>query len=243
MNTKRLAIIPARKGSKRIVNKNVRMFSGKPMIHHIIKTAITSNLFNKIHVSTNCTEIAAITSDLLGYPDFLRSDSLAQDDTPLLPVLQEVQKTFQNLGEYYSEIWLLMACAPLITSDDLNAVASKFSLLQKQKPNSPIKLLSVAKYPAPIEWAYEIIKDGRLNPYNPEKMSELSQTFPERYYDTGTFCIYTSDALKLDRLRDPEALSFPYILPKYKAIDIDTPEQWEEALQIYKLLSFSKNPN
>ena len=61
--TKRLAIIPARGGSKRIPNKNIRDFAGKPMISHTITKANTSKLFDKIHVSTDSEEIARIAID------------------------------------------------------------------------------------------------------------------------------------------------------------------------------------
>lgn len=110
----RLAIVPARGGSTRIPEKNIRDFCGKPMIAHILNAARKSGLFEFIHVSTESTHIAEIVQRL-GFPiDFPRPGELANDHTPLMPVLKYVVETYQSSGRRFDEIWLLMACAPLI---------------------------------------------------------------------------------------------------------------------------------
>src|SRR5438445_10500267 len=108
----RLAIIPARGGSKRIPDKNIRDFCGRPMIGHILETASASKLFDTIHVSTESRRIADVVR-ALGYSvDFLRPDILADDHTPSMLVLRYVVETYAAPRRQYDAICLLVACSP-----------------------------------------------------------------------------------------------------------------------------------
>ncbi len=116
---KRIAIIPARGGSKRIPDKNIREFCGRPMISYTLQAARDSGLFEVIHVSTDTLRITEIAKNL-GFPvNFLRPAELADDHTPIMPVLRHVVETFRERGQIFNEIALLMACAPLIEASDL----------------------------------------------------------------------------------------------------------------------------
>ena len=118
MSPRRLAIIPARGGSKRIADKNIRAFCGRPMIAHILDTARASGLFEVIHVSTESPRIASVVEALGFEVHFPRPIAqLADDKTPLMPVLRYVTETFQSRGQTFDEVWLLMACAPLIEAE------------------------------------------------------------------------------------------------------------------------------
>ena len=116
---KRLAVIPAREGSKRIKNKNIKNFCGKPIISYALNAAKESGLFDTIHVSTESEEIANIVRDLGFTIDFLRDISLADDITPIIPVLKWVVEKYQSKNIYFDEVVLIMACAPLIDATDL----------------------------------------------------------------------------------------------------------------------------
>ncbi len=143
---KRLAIIPARGGSKRIPNKNIRDFCGQPIITHVLAAARDSGLFSTTHVSTESKSINKVATKFGFPPDFPRPESLADDHTPIMPVLRYTAEEYARIGEHFDEIWLLMACAPLIKADDLIAAASLFS---ENGSNSPV--LAVSEYPVPIE--------------------------------------------------------------------------------------------
>ena len=147
---KRLAVIPARGGSKRIPDKNIRNFCGRPMLAHILSAANASGLFTTIHVSTDSQRIRDVAGKIGSPPDFLRPDELARDDTPIMPVLRYVLEEYANRGLHFDEVWLLMACAPLIEASDLIS-ASTFS----QKVGSEHPLVAVSEYPVPIEWAFK----------------------------------------------------------------------------------------
>jgi pseudaminic acid cytidylyltransferase len=234
MNRKRLAIIPARKGSKRIKNKNTREFSGVPMIHHILKAAKCSDLFFHIHVSTDCEKVASISSQIIGDVKFLRPASLADDKTPILDVLLYCMSQFEERGWDFDEYWLLMACSPLLSAKDLNLIAADFEQKVVSANHPAQKMLSVAKYPAPIDWAYTVNDHGELEPLHPQKITEASEVFKDHYFDAGSFCVYTKNGLRQSVADGYSTGYVPFVLPAHKCIDIDTQEDWDFALKMYQ---------
>lgn len=221
----RLAVVPARGGSKRIPDKNIRDFCGRPMIGHILDAIRESSLFETIHVSTESPHISDVVAGL-GFPtEFLRPEHLADDHTPLMPVIRYVAQTFLDMGRRYDEVWLLMACAPLIEASDLMGAAKMFSETGACTP-----LLSVATYPAPIEWAYRLGDSNMLAPAQPDMIAVRSQDIVPAYHDTGSFCIFPG-SMALDGATDGRC--FGYLLPRQKAIDIDDEEDLRFAEMIY----------
>jgi len=111
---KRLAIIPARGGSKRIPNKNILEFCGKPIISYILEVVKNSNLFDVIHVSTDSEAIADVVAKL-GFPvDFFRPSELADDYTPVMPVLKYVHDEYMKRGRVFDQVWSLMPTSPFM---------------------------------------------------------------------------------------------------------------------------------
>lgn len=226
--TRRLAIIPARGGSKRLPQKNIRDFCGKPMIAYTLDTARDSGLFDVIHVSTDCDETVRVVEGLGYQIDFPRPSDLADDETPLMPVLRWVAQTYHDRGQKFDEIWLLMACAPLIEVCDLQGAAQ---LLAKQKDAAAV--LPVCAYSVPIEWAFDLGDDGYLHPANAEQMARPSQDIATKYHDTGSFVAYAASLiLESEGVGDFSAF-VAYELPKFKAIDIDDAEDWLMAERLY----------
>ena len=103
---KRLAIIPARGGSKRIKNKNIKNFCGQPIINYIINSAKGSKLFDKIHVSTESSLIKEVVEKNQLSIDFMRPERLSDDFTPLMPVISFVLDTYKTMNIYFDEVWL-----------------------------------------------------------------------------------------------------------------------------------------
>ena len=147
---KRLAIIPARGGSNRILKKNIKKFCGKPMISYPIRALKESGLFHTIHVSTDSSEIAELVSDLGLEVDFLRDSSLADDHTPIMPVLKWTLEQYRLREIYFEEVAAVMPCTPFIESSDY-IKANK--LLNKENNDKPV--IGISSYPAPIEWAFD----------------------------------------------------------------------------------------
>src|SRR5579862_1939077 len=144
--TKRLAIIPARGGSKRIKNKNIRDFCGRPMIAYVLETARDSKLFSAIHVSTESGEIQDTVKRLGFSVDSARPNDIADDHTPLMPVLRYVVDRYAQLNQPFDEVWLLMACSPLLKPSQLSEAAELFAYSGRARP-----LLAISEYPSPVE--------------------------------------------------------------------------------------------
>ena len=225
---KRLAILPARGGSKRIKRKNIKDFCGKPIIYYPLLTASKSNLFTEIHVSTEDNEIYEVAKKLGFEPKFKRTKSLATDCAPTLPVLRYVIEEYRLLGKDFDEVWSINPCSPLITETDLINAANLF--ISKESVNP---LLAVSDLPIPINWAYTINEDNLLIPNMPGEFAKRSQDCTKGYYDTGTFAIFTNEMLKESEGAGVQKKFIAYKLPKKYSIDIDDIEDWELAEVIY----------
>lgn len=227
---KRIAIIPARGGSKRIANKNVRDFCGRPMIAHVLHAARESGLFDAVHVSTESSGIRD-TVEKLGWPvDFLRPDELADDYTPVMPVLRFVVESYAARGDRFDEVWLLMACAPFITAQDLVEAATLFQSAGGEQP-----LLAVAQFPVPIEWAFTRAPTGQLTPVQRGMFATRSQDLPPKYFDAGSFAAFPEKAVRESTGAGSDTGFIGYVLPKDRVVDIDDEADWMIAEALFTL--------
>lgn len=227
---KRLAIVPARGGSKRIPNKNIREFCGKPMIGHILGAAKASGLFATVHVSTEDDAINKVAAECGFPPEFRRPAELSDDFTPLMPVMRHAVSEYGARGREFDEIWLLMACAPLVEAQDLIAAAEAFG-----RSDGKRALLAVCEFPAPIQRAFGIASDGTMSMVQPEMFPVRSQDLEKRYYDAGSFAILPP-ARVLGSEGAGSATDFiGHVLPKGTAVDIDDEHDWKLAEAIYRV--------
>lgn len=221
----RLALIPARGGSERIKKKNIIDFCGEPLINYSLKAAKESGLFDKIHVSTDCEEIANTVKKCGFEVDFLRDPTLADSTTGILPVADWVLDEYEKRGEIYNDIFLVMPTAPLVNGEDIKKAFKLHCDFDKKYPT-----FTCAKFPVLPEWAFHYIDDKLMSPGKPENISERSQEFKESFYDTGSFSILTRGHVK----NGIGEKYVPYILPQERAVDIDTYEDLKFAEILYK---------
>ena len=221
---KRLAIIPARGGSKRIKNKNLVNFNGKPIITYTIKNAKKSKLFDKIHVSTDSKKIINFLKKNNIEPEFKRAKKFSGDKVPLSETLKYVVNEFKKNKINFSEVWLLYSCSPLISHKDLILASKKFDKTQKKYP-----LISIREYDAPIEWAFKKRKNV-FEPINKSFLRLRSQDVKKSYYESASFIIFkTSQLFKKNNYK-----FYGYELKKNYAIDIDTKNDLDIARVFYK---------
>lgn len=218
----KLAIIPARGGSKRIPDKNIVDFFGAPLMSYSIQAAKESGLFDAIHVSTDSEKIAEVAAGY-GYPvDFMRLPELADDHTPLLPVLKWTIDEYRQRGRPVSTVCLLMPTAPLIEASDLIEGDKLFRAHFEQRT-----VIAVSRFNVPVEWAFRLRDDGTLEPREPGKANVRSQDLQACYFDTGTFFFIPAQDIEEGRLNDDRMIA--YQLSRAKAVDIDDKEDLEFA--------------
>jgi pseudaminic acid cytidylyltransferase len=222
---RRLAIIPARGNSKRIKKKNIKNFYKKPIIYYSINNAKKSKLFTKIHVSSEDEEILKKVSSYGIKTDFKRPRHLSKDSTKLANVINYVVKEYQKMNFLYDEVWLIYPCAPLTKPEDLLKAAKTFSQSSKKYP-----LMSFKEFDAPIEWAFKK-KNSIFTPVNKKKTLVNSQNLNKNYYESASFVVYAAKHT-LKNINFPKY--YGLILPKYRAVDIDTNEDWKLAEMFFK---------
>ena len=234
---KTIAIIPARGGSKRIKNKNIIDFCGKPMIFYALEAAMKSELFDKIHVSTDSVEIKKVVEDL-GYEiDFMRPKELADDVIGTIPVLQWVLDQFRKRGEIYEDVFNIMPASPFLASDDL---IEAYELYVRHNRKYPLHV--VAQFPAPIEWAYRRDAEGLLTPVQPGAYAIRSQDLERAYYETGPFSIFHFSHLITDQPATDEGF-ISIELPRDRAVDIDDEDDLIFAKKLYLGQKADESPN
>ena len=124
---KTLCIIPARGGSKGIPRKNIRLLAGKPLIAYTIETAKKCPSIHKTIVTTDDAEIAEVASRFGAEVPFLRPKELADDNTPIMPVLRHAISFLEQRGEQYDTIVLLEPTSPLRSVDDVEQAIQKLA--------------------------------------------------------------------------------------------------------------------
>lgn len=225
----KIAVIPARGGSKRIPRKNIRPFCGKPMIAWSIEAALASGCFDQVVVSTDDTEIAEVARLHGASVPFMRPAELADDHTGTIPVIRHALEWFTSQGSVPQEVCCLYATAPFVTAEDIRR-----GLLLLQE-NACSYAFSVTSYAFPIQRAIRITAQGRVAMFNPEHFATRSQDLEEAYHDAGQFYWGQADAWREGRLIFG-ADSVPVLLPRHRVQDIDTDEDWERAEWLFKAM-------
>jgi len=224
-----VAIIPARGGSKRIPRKNIKPFAGKPIIAYSIEAALQSRLFDRVIVSTDDREIAAVAESLGAEVPFYRPPELADDHAGTSAVVKQCLEWLISHDEPATHVCCLYATAPFIRVDSLRQGYQR--LIESGKSYA----FSVTSFPFPIQRAIRINADGCVEAVSPDAIFCRSQDLEETYHDAGQFYWGTANAFLHDVTIFSSA-SVPIILPRYLVQDIDTMEDWRRAELMFAAL-------
>ncbi len=230
----KIAIIPARGGSKRIPQKNIKTFCGKPMIAWSIEAAIKSDCFDRVMVSTDSEEIATVARKYGAEIPFMRPLALADDFTGTIPVTKHAIEWYEAQGHTVDEVMCIYPTAPLVQP---NIIIEAY---RQWKDNHANYCFTATSYAAPIQRAFKLTENKRADMFSPELFNERSQDLEEAYHDAGQFYWGKPEAFKrLEPVISKD--SSPYILPRYLVQDIDTPDDWILAELLYKALKANGN--
>lgn len=218
----RIAIIPARGGSKRIPGKNVRDFAGKPLIAYPIAACLQSGLFEHVLISTDSEAIAEAARKAGAECPFMRPAELADDHTPTHPVVEHALVWAEAHWGECSEYCQLYA-NPFVTPETLHA---GLRLLQEHDAD---EVLGVAEFPYPILRAFKLDERGGVTYAFPQYRTARSQDLPTFYHDAAQFYWHS----RKQRPKNHVHLPMPMVLPRHMVVDIDTEEDWRIAEGLY----------
>lgn len=225
----KIAIIPARGGSKRIPGKNIKLFAGQPIIAYSIKAALKSGLFQRVIVSTDSEEIAAVARAHGAETPFIRPAALADDFTTTADVILHALDWLTAHDTPATHACCLYATAPFIQTQFL---CEGLEILEH---NGAASVFTVTTYSASIFRALQQGPDGRLTMVWPEYELTRSNDLPTTFHDAGQF--YWLDASQFVREKKIYSRdSRPIVLPRYLVQDIDTPEDWITAEAMFAAL-------
>ena len=221
----RVALIPARGGSKGILRKNIKLFNSKPLIYWTIKAAQESSQVDRVIVSTEDEEIADIAKSYSAEVPFLRPKELAKDDTPGIdPVIHALQNVLN-----IDDLLLLQPTSPLRRSIDIDKI---FKLKSEFKSDSAVSLNLSQKH---LNLFFKVDSDLKISPISENFKEYPRQQYSKMYTLNGALYLSTKESI----LRNKSLFSsrtIGYVMPEEYSIDIDTPLDWEIAEFLMKKL-------
>lgn len=225
---KKIAIITARGGSKRIPRKNIKEFCGKPILAYSIEAALGSGAFDVVMVSTDDEEIAETARRCGAEVPFFRSYAMAGDYASTSQVLTEVMEEYRRRGQEFDLLCCIYPTAPFLRPGTLKAA---MELLAKSGADA---VQPVVRFGFPPQRGL-VIKDGKVEFKWPEYRESRSQDLEPFYHDVGQFyCINAKSFEAQGKLVMDNTL--PYVMSELEVQDIDTQEDWDMAEFKYQLI-------
>lgn len=226
---KRIAIIPARGGSKRIPRKNIKDFLGMPIIAYSVKAALESGIFDEVMVSTDDEEIAEVAKKFGANVPFLRSEETANDYATTADVINEVLDTYKENGHEFDVVCCLYATAPFVTAERLKEASAIL------KEGSFDSAFTCTPFSYPVLRGLIINDAGRIAMKWPEYKKSRSQDLPQFYHDAGQFYFATVESFqKTNGFWGVNTA--PIIVSELEVQDLDTLTDWALAEMKYKIL-------
>ena len=233
---KKIAIIPARGGSKRIPRKNIKQFLGKPLIAYSIEVAKQSGLFDEIMVSTDDVEIANVAKDCGANVPFMRNEATSNDQAAITDVLKEVIEKYRSMGQHFDQCCCIYATAPFVSVEHLSMGLETLN-------NSGCRaVLPIVAYDYPIQRSMNLDDSGKISWTDPSNALKRSQDLEPRYHDAGQFFWFDVDNfIEIGTVISDETAGI--VLDKMVVQDIDTESDWNIAEFKYSYLKKNQADN
>lgn len=212
---KNIAIIPARSGSKGLINKNIRELLGKPLLAYSIDEAIKSGQFDEIMVSTDSEKYAEIAQEYGAHIPFLRSEEQSSDSAGSWEVVKEVLMEYRERGVLFDTVCLLQPTSPLRTAGD---IIGCYRDLEVKGADAITTVCEMEHSPL---WSMTLDQSMSLSEYRNSMIENIPRQKLAQYYRiNGAVYIrkvnYTSENVEI--LCNCE---YAYVMDKDKSVDID----------------------
>ncbi len=221
-------MITARGGSKRIPRKNVRAMSGRPLLTWPVAAALESGAFDEVIVTTDDEQIAEVARAAGATVPFMRPVELSDDWTPTIPVVAHAIREMSALGADFDLTCCLYPAAIFLSPDDIRAARDRLLA----DPSADY-VVTVTEFPMHPELALNLDSHDHLSFVTPEHYGQRTQDMPTRYHDVGQlYWGRTSSWLRGEPVFN-SAIGYP--LPKWRAQDIDTEDDWARAQMLHTM--------
>ena len=216
-----IAIIPARKKSVRIKNKNIKIFMGKPIIYWSIKAAFQTKIFDKVIVSTEDKKISKIAKNCGAEIPFYRPRHLADGKTEIIDVVKHSIKWFKKNNIKIENVCCIFATAPLLNYKN---IIKAFNILKKNDCDFVFPATINSKYLTRSFY----LKKNKIKMINDNFYHFRSQDLPSTYHDAGQF-YWGKTRTWMKKKRIFAANSKILKIPSNESVDINTLQDWKQA--------------
>lgn len=232
---KYLAIIPARKGSKRLPNKNILKLGNKPLIAWTIEAALKSKYIDEVMVTTDSAEIAVFAKNYGAKVPFIRPNELATDKASSNDVVKHAVDFYKQKGQTFENIILLQPTSPLRTTNNID---NAIKLQIEKNANSIISVCETDHSPL---WSNTLNSDNSMEKFiKPEVKGKRSQDLETYYRLNGAVYIVKTSTFLKEKSFFSKKKSFAYKMDKKHSIDIDDEIDFKLAEIVIKLLKQHK---
>ena len=223
-------LIPARGGSKRLPGKNIRSFAGKPLIAHSCEVALAADCLSGIYVSTDDRDVARIAEEAGAIIPYMRDTTLAEDATPMAPVVADFLGWLERSGKPVDAIVLLQPTSPLRRARHIEEACALF---QKTNVDTVVSVTDVPHQFHPLKvmgW-----RDGNLEPYLEDApLTAQTGQLPQAFGRNGPAVLISSANVVRNGLLYGKSVQ-PYIMPANESVDIDTLEDFHLAEHFFNV--------
>jgi N-acylneuraminate cytidylyltransferase len=219
-----LGLIPARSGSKGLPGKNVRPLAGRPLIAYAVDAARRSGVIDRVVVTTDAPEIAAVAREAGAEVPFMRPTDLAGDDTPMLPVITHAVATLEASGWAADVVVLLQPTSPLRRPQ---TIAAAVEMLRQTQADSVVSVIQLPQHFSP-DYVMRI-EQGRLVPFLSEgsQITRRQDARPAYVRDGTVYCFWRRTLTEHNSIYGRDCR--PLVIAEEESITIDTAGDWEEA--------------
>lgn len=211
---KHIAIVPARSGSKGLKDKNIKELKGKPLMAYTIEAALSSGVFDCVHVSTDSEEYAAIARECGADVPFLRTRELAGDTTSSWDALRYVINRYEELGKVFDYVTLLQPTSPLRDAEDIKNACK----ILKEKDADAV--ISVCELEHSIQICNTLGENGSMCQFIDSNKVGARQLGEKFYRLNGAIYMQKTSILMSGQNLYNEN-SYAYVMDKIHSIDID----------------------
>ncbi|MCR5107245.1 MAG: acylneuraminate cytidylyltransferase family protein [Lachnospiraceae bacterium] len=223
-----LAVIPARSGSKGLKDKNIKELLNKPLLAYTVEAALSSGIFDTVHVSTDSKVYADIAGKYGADVPFLRSEEMSTDVADSWGVVKEVIKMYSETGKTFDMVTLLQPTSPLRTDKDIKKA---YEIFTQKKANA---VISVCEADHPPMWFHPLTEDGSMKAFFEEEGGGRRQDYETFYRMNGAIYMVDLDHLlnSGDRLFKDKV--FAHIMDRRSSVDIDDKFDFDMAEAVMK---------